>query len=323
VRRCRALAAIAASLTLLSSPQADGQERLHRVGVLPQSEIPEQTEAWPLGLREHGWIDGRNLQVIHRYWGDHPERIPALAAELIALEPEVIVAAGPSALTVHATAPRVPLVFLGFAQPIEFGLVESLAHPGGTASGIATVVQEGFDGKQLQLLKDLVPRASRIAVLINPKNPVHQRIKPELSDEGRQAGVTLVIVEARALDQAETAFDAISNQGAQAVDVFGDQYMLVHSSEIVSLAARYRLPAIYLFRQNVLDGGPISRGPNLADFWHRAGDYVDKILNGQRPADLPVWRPNGYHVAVNLKTAAALGITVPPWILVQADEVIE
>jgi putative tryptophan/tyrosine transport system substrate-binding protein len=323
VRRCRALAAIAASLMLLSSPRADGQERLHRVGVLVQSEIPEQTEAWPLGLREHGWIDGRNLQIIYRYWGDHPERIPALAAELIALQPEVIVAVGPSALTVHATAPSVPLVFIGFARPIEFGLVESLAHPGGTATGIATIVEEGFDGKQLQLLKDLVPGASRIAVLIDPKNPVHQRAKPELPDIGRQAGVSVVIVEASALDQAETAFEAASNQGAQAVDLLGDNYMLVHSSEIVSLAAQYRLPAIYLFRQNVLDGGLISRGPDLADFWHRAGDYVDKILNGQRPADLPVWRPNGYHVAINLKTAAALGITVPPMILVQADEVIE
>jgi putative tryptophan/tyrosine transport system substrate-binding protein len=290
--------------------------------VLAQSEIPEQTEAWPLGLREHGWIDGRNLQITYRYWGDHPERIPALAAELIALQPEVIVAVGPSALTVHATAPTVPLVFLGFAEPMEFGLVASLAHPGGTATGIATIVGGGFHGKQLQLLKDLVPGASRIAVLIDPKNPVHQRVKPELPDLGRQVGVSLVIVEASALDQAETAFEAASNQDAQAVFVFGDNYLLVHSPEMVSLAARYRLPAIWLFRQNVLDGGLISRGPDLADFWRRAG-YVDKILNGQHPADLPVWRPNGYHVAVNLKTAAALGITVPPLILVQADEVIE
>jgi putative ABC transport system substrate-binding protein len=184
-------------------------------------------------------------------------------------------------------------------------------------------VDEGFDGKQLQLLKDLVPRASRIAVLINPKNPVHQRKKPEFPDLGRQVGVSVVIVEASGLDQAETALDAASNQGAQAVAIWGDNYLLVRPREIVSLVARYRLPAIYFFRQNVLDGGLISRGPDLADFWRRTGDYVDKILNGQHPADLPVWRPNGYHVAVNLKTAAALGITVPPMILVEADEVIE
>jgi putative ABC transport system substrate-binding protein len=321
--RHRALAATAASLMLFAS-QAGGQERVHRVGVLAQSEIPEQTEAWPRGLREHGWVVGRNLQIEYRDYYDRPELIPALAAELDALRPDVIVTSGPlPALAVHSAAPVIPLVFLVVADPIALGLVDSLARPGGSATGMATNVPEGFVGKKLQLLKELVPRASRIAVLINPMNPIHQHFRPELPEIGRLLGATLVIVEASGLDQLESAFDAASKQGAEAVDLSGDPYMLVRSLEVVAIVARSRLPAVYTFRQNVLDGGLMSFGASLADFWRRAAGYVDKILTGEKPADLPVWQPTGYHLAVNLKTAAALGITVPPLILSQADEVIE
>lgn len=180
--RHRALAATAASLMLFAS-QAGGQERVHRVGVLAQSEIPEQTEAWPRGLREHGWVVGRNLQIEYRDYYDRPELIPALAAELDALRPDVIVTSGPlPALAVHSAAPVIPLVFLVVADPIALGLVDSLARPGGSATGMATNVPEGFVGKKLQLLKELVPRASRIAVLINPMNPIHQHFRPELPE---------------------------------------------------------------------------------------------------------------------------------------------
>jgi putative tryptophan/tyrosine transport system substrate-binding protein len=208
-------------------------------------------------------------------------------------------------------------------DPIGLGLADSFAHPGGNATGIATAVLGGFTGKQLQLLKELVPQASRIAVLANPKNPGHQRDKPGLEEIGRQLGVILMVVEASGLDQVKAAFDTAAKQGAEAIQVWGDPYIFLHSSEVAALAARYRLPAGYLFRQNVLDGGLMSYGPDLADFWRRTADYVDKILRGARPADLPVWQPNGYHLAVNLKTAAELGITVPPLILAEADEVIE
>jgi putative ABC transport system substrate-binding protein len=321
--RHRASAAIAATL-LLFAPQAGGQQPVHRVGVLVQSEIPEQAEAWPRGLREHGWVEGENIQVDYRYYSDRAESIPALAAELAALKPEVIVAVGPvPARAVRGATSTVPLVFLGIADPIGLGFVESLARPGGNATGIATLVPEGFNGKQLQVLKELVPRASRIAVLSNPDNPMHRRSTSGLLEIGRQLDVNFIVVEASGLEQAEAAFDVASKQGAGAIQIWGDPYILVRSSEIVALAARYRLPAGYLFRQNVLDGGLVSLGPNFADLWLRVGDYVDKILRGARPADVPVWQPTGYHLAVNLKTANALGITVPPSILAQADEVIE
>ena len=319
----RLVLAATAGLVLLALG-ADAQERIHRIGVLRNFEDPENTKAWLEGLRERGWTVGRNLEIEYRYTQGRNEQIPALAAELTALGPELIVAVSPVlALAVRSAAPSMPLVFVNVADPIALRLVESLAHPGGNATGVATIVPEGFIGKQLQLLKELVPRASRIAVLINPMNPSHQRGRTELPEIGQKLGVTLVIVEASASDQLETAFNAAIKQGAEAIDVWGEPVTSLHSAEIVALAARYRLPAVYLFRQSAVDGGLLSFGSNEADRWRRVGPYVDKILKGERPADLPVEQPTGYHLAVNLKTAAALGITVSPSILAQADEVIE
>jgi putative ABC transport system substrate-binding protein len=246
-------------------------------------------------------------------------------AELVALGPEVIVAStAQNAVAVHATAPTVPLVFIAVADPVALGLVESLAHPGGNVTGFATLVQnEDFLGKSLQLLKELVPRASRIAVLINPTNPIHRQSRPKLPEIGRLLGVELVIVEASKLDHFETAFETAHVQGTEAIRVSGDPLTFTHSAKVVGLAARYRLPAMYLGRRYVQDGGLMSYAPNNADFWRSAAAYVDKILKGERPGDLPVQQPTRFYLVVNLKTAAELGITVPPLILAQADEVIE
>ena len=321
--RHRTLVVIAASLILFAS-QARGQQPGHRIGVLANTQDPEMTQAFVEGLRERGYVVGQNLQIEYRYSQGRTEGIPALVAELVALGPEVIVAAAPpNAVAVHATAPTIPLVFISVADPVALGLVESLARPGGNVTGFATLVSEGFAGKQLQLLKELVPRASRIAVLINPANPMHQRDQAKLSEFGRQLEVELVIVEASTPDQFETAFEAARKLGAEGIHVFGDPLTFVYSAKIVGLAARYQLPAIYLIRRNVLDGGLMSYGPNTVDFRRRAGAYVGRILNGERPGDLPVEQPTRFDLTVNLKTAAALGITVPPSILAKADEVIE
>jgi putative ABC transport system substrate-binding protein len=319
----RALAVIAASLIVIAT-QARGQQPVHRIGVLANTESPEMMQAWLEGLREQGYVVGRNLQIEYRYSQAQSEQIPALVAELVALGPEVIVTVGPQqTLAVHAAAPTIPLVFLFVADPVALGLVESLAHPRGNVTGFATVVPEGFTGKQLQLLKELVPRVSRIAVLLNPENPMTQRFRPDLPEIGRQVGVALVVVEASQPEQLETAFETAHTQGAEAIHVLGDPLTNRHSAKVVGLAARYQLPAMYLFRPNVLNGGLISYGPDFVDFWRRAGASVDKILKGERPGDLPVEQPTRFHLIVNLKTAAALGITVPPSILALADEVIE
>jgi putative tryptophan/tyrosine transport system substrate-binding protein len=323
MKRRRALAVIAATLILFLS-QARGQQPVHRIGVLANTETPEAKQAWLEGLRERGYVVGRNLQIEYLYSQAQTERIPALVAELVALGPEVIVTAGPqNTVAVHAAAPTIPLVFLSVADPVALGLVESLAHPGGKVTGFATLVPEGFAGKQLQFLKTLVPQASRIAVLINPTNPMHPRELPKLPEIERSLGVELVIVEASKPDQFETAFETAHVRRAEGIHVFGDPLTFIHSAKVVGLAARYRLPAMYLNQRNVRDGGLMSYGPNQLDFWRRAGAYVDKILKGERPGDLPVEHPTRFELIVNLKTAAELGITVPPSILAQADEVIE
>ncbi len=323
MRRWRLLSALAGCAILLAS-QAVGQEPVRRIGVLRPAENPEATKVWLEGLREHGYVVGRNLHIEYRFTEGRAERIPALAAELIALRPEVIFTGFTgAAVAVKAAAPTIPLVFVGVADPVALGLVASLARPGGNVTGVATMVPEGFVGKWIQLLKELVPQASRIAVLLNPTSPRHQRLPAEFPEIARLLGVTLFIVEGSQPDQLASAFDAASKQGAEAIAVTGDPMNTVHSAEIVALAARHRLPAIYFSRKSAVEGGLMSFGPDGVGPWRIAGGYVGRILNGERPAALPVQQPTKYHMTVNLKTAAALGITVPPAILAQADEVIE
>lgn len=252
------------------------------------------------------------------------ELIPALLAELMAFGPEIIVTGNSvSATAVHAAAPPIPMVFAGPGDPVGLGLVESLAHPGGNVTEIAGMVPEGFTGKQLQLLRELVPQASRIAVLINPTMSAHQRELQKLPASQRQLGIELIVVEASKPDQYEAAFETARARGAEAIHVWNGPLPFAHSAEIARLATRYQLPSMYLERRYVLDGGLLSYGVSSADLYRRAGAYIDKILKGEKPGDLPVEQPTRFELIVNLKTANALGITVPPLILAQADEVIE
>ena len=323
MRRHRTLAVIAASLILFAS-QAGAQQPVHRIGFLLETERTENMQALLEGLRERGYVVGRNLQIEHRYSEGRSEQLPALVAELVAFDPEVIVAqTSPNVVAIRAAAPNIPLVFVDVGDPVVLGLVKSLRQPGGNMTGIVSV-PDGLMGKQLQLLKELVPQASRIAVLANPTSLGHQRGKPLLIEAARLLGVELVIVEASMPDQLETAFETAHTQGAEAILVGGDPLTITHSAKIVGLAARYRLPAMYSGRNQVVrDGGLMRYGAHPSDLWRRAAAYVDKILKGERPGDLPVEEPTRFNLVVNLKTAAALGITIPPSILAQADEVIE
>jgi putative ABC transport system substrate-binding protein len=320
----RRLVLVAAAGLVLSASNLGADEPVHRIGVLMPGESPGLKGAWLEGLRERGYVVGQHLQIEYRYWQAQTEQLPALVAELAALSPELIVASTPQlAVAVHATAPTIPLIFVNVADPVALHLVESLAHPGGNVTGFATLVPEDFVGKQLEFLKALIPRASRIGVLINPTNQMHQRAQAKLPAYGRHLGVEPVVVEASTPDQLETAFENARKQGAEGILVFGDALIARHSAKVVGLAAYHQLPAVYLFRQSVMDGGLMSYGPDQFDNWRRAGSYVDKILKGERPGDLPVEQPTRFYLIVNLKTAAALGITVPPSILARADEVIE
>ena len=321
--RHRSLAAIVASLILFAS-QAWGQQAAHRVAVLASTETPENVEAWMDGLRERGYVIGRDLRIEYRYFRGRYDQLPALLTELVAFGPEVIVTStSNSAVAIHTAAPTIPLVFLTVADPVALGLVQSLAHPGGNVTGLATVVPEGIIGKHLQFLKDLVPRASRIAVLFNPAEKMHQIALQRLPEAGQSLGVEFVIVEASEPDQFAAAFEKAHAKGADAIHVWNGPLVFRHSVEVVGLAARYNLPAMYFDRRYVLDGGLISYAVSQADSWRRAAVYVDKILKGENPGDLPVQQPTGYDLIVNLKTAKALGITVPPSILALAGQVIE
>jgi putative tryptophan/tyrosine transport system substrate-binding protein len=319
----RALSVIAAMLSPFTSP-ARGELLVHRIGVLSSSQIPENIRVWEESLRDHGYVVGSNLQIEYRFFQGRTERIPALLAELVSFDPEVIVTStSDSAAAIHSAAPTIPMVFLTVADPIGLGLVKSLAHPGGNVTGFATTSPEGFISKHLQVLQAAVPGVKQIAVLFNPAIAMHQLGLQKLPQAERLLGVGLVAVEASKPDQFETAFEAAQKQGAEAIDVWNGPMIFTNSARIVGLAAHYQLPEIYWDRGYVVGGGLMSYGPSTTDMWRGAAGYVDKILKGENPGDLPVQQPTRYYLTVNLKTAKERGITIPPDILVQADEVIE
>jgi putative ABC transport system substrate-binding protein len=323
MRRCSALAAIAV-ISLLSVSQAAEQQPVHRIAYLGNVEVLESKRAWLEGLRERGYVEGQNLQIEYRYVQGRAEQVPALIAELVAFNPEIIVTSQSNpAIAIRAAFPTIPLVFVNLGDPVGLGLVDNLAHPGGNVTGISALVPEGFAGKQLQLLKEFVPQASRIAVLVNPTMSAHQLELQRLRAAGRQLGVEPVVVEASKADQLEGAFETARNQRAEAIHILDGPLAAAHSAEIVGLAAHHRLPAMYLDRRYVLQGGLLSYGQNSIDNLRRIGAYVDKILKGEKPGDLPVEQPTRLELIVNLKTAKELGVTVPSSILAQADEVIE
>jgi putative ABC transport system substrate-binding protein len=325
---------IAATAALLVSPRrsrAQGTRR--RLGFLaigeagPWAGEPGQIRtvenAWLDGLRNHGWIDGRNLTIEYRYT-QSLDRLTALAADLIALSPDLLIASGPqAAVALKSATASIPIVFVAVADPVGIGLVQSLSRPGGNITGLATLVPGDFTAKRLGILREIVPSASKIAILINLGNPMHKlALAEEVPRAARTLGVTLLVVEATTAEELDTAFASAAAQHADAIDVFGDALTIFQAPRVIALAAKHHLPASYLFRQ-FASGGLIVYGPDIADLFRRAGRYVDKILKGTKPSDLPVEQPTKFELVINMKTAKALGLTVPPSLLVRADEVIE
>ena len=316
---------IAATAALLVSPRhSRAQGRPRRVGFLSAFLDSPGREAWRSGLRDHGWIEGKNLIIDYRFFEVQPERAPALAAELVALKPDLVIAAGPrEAAALKSATATIPIVFVVVFDPVGLGLVQSLSRPGGNITGLATYVPGDWVAKRIEILRELVPGASKIAILVNPGNPMHRLIlAEEVPGTARKLGVALPIVEATTAEELDTAFASAAAQRADAIIVFADTLTNFEAPRVVALAAEHHLPAIYLFRQ-FANGGLVVYGPDIFDLLRRAGGYVDKILKGAKPSDLPVEQPTKFELVINMKTAKALGLTVPTSLLVRADEVIE
>jgi putative ABC transport system substrate-binding protein len=318
---------IASAAAVVVSPRRSwAQGTPSRVGVLTNFAYPPTSDAWHKGLRDHGWIEGKNLIVDYRYYEGHTERIPAQAAELVALKPDLLVGSGPqAAVALKSATATIPIVLVAVADPVGIGLVQSLPRPGATnVTGLATLVPEDFLAKRIEILRELVPGVSKVALLVNPGNPMHRLIVVEsVPRTARDLDVALPVVEATTAEELDTAFASAAAQHADAIVDVGDPLTIKEAPRVVALAAKYHLPATHLFRLSADNGGLIVYGPDLADLFRRAGGYVDKILKGTKPADLPVEQPTKFELVINLKTAKALGLPVPPSLLVRADEVIE
>jgi len=283
-------------------------------------------EAFRQVLRDLGYVEGRTVVIEYRAAEGKPERLPALAAELVALKVDVIVAPTTlAALAAKQAARTVPIVFIGAGDPVTDGLVTSLARPGGNVTGLSSVAPD-LVGKRLELLKQAVPEVSRLAVLWQPGGSGERTDKDLLKAAdaaARALGVRPQFVEARGLADFDRAFSEMTRARAGALTVVGSAMFTLERRRLVDLAAKNRLPAMYTLREFVDAGGLMSYGVNMADLFRRAATYVDKILKGAKPADLPVEQPTKFELVINLKTAKALGLIIPQSMLARADHIVE
>jgi putative tryptophan/tyrosine transport system substrate-binding protein len=280
-------------------------------------------DAFRDGMRQLGYIEGRNIRFESRFADGVIERLPDLAAEVVGLRPRVIVSGPlPANLAVQKATDKIPIVMGTGADPVGFGLVKSLAHPGGNITGIANFAEQ-LASKQLDVMRELLPRLSRVGVLINVTNPLHVPQWRETQAAADKAGITLVPFEIHIAEQLEAAFAAFAKERVDALLVPPDISFVTNHLRVAELAASTRLPAIYFNRWQAKNDGLIAYGPDLLEGYRRAAIYVDKILNGAKPADLPIEQPTKFALVINLKTAKALRLEIPPQLLASADEVIE
>jgi putative ABC transport system substrate-binding protein len=275
------------------------------------------------GLSETGYVEGQNVAIDYRWAEDRYDQLPALVADLVGRKVDVIAAGNfPAALAAKTATSTIPIIFEVGVDPVESGLVASFSRPGGNLTGITSVTIE-LTPKRVELLTDLVPQARVIALLVNPNNPTTERVVRDVTEAGNAKGVQLRIVKAGAESEIGTAFAALVELHVGGLVVAGDPLFNTRRQLLATLAARHAVPTIYPYRANVSAGGLISYGPSQPAVFRQGGIYVGRILKGARPADLPVQQPTRFELVVNLKTAEALGLAVPPSILDRADEVIE
>ena len=316
----------------LFSPSTAGAQQAAKVARIGYLSInlaaapPTQHEAFRQGLRDLGYMEGRNVEIEYRDAGGKPERLPTLAAELVALKVHVIMAGSTlNALAAKQATTTIPIVFLSGGDPVRDGLVTSFARPGGNVTGLSSLTPERV-GKCLELLTQGVPGIRRVAVLWQPGavgETTAKNLLKEAEVAARALGVRLQFVEARRPADIDRAFADMMKARADALAVWANPMFVSERGRLAALAAKNRLPAVYTFRDFVDAGGLMSYGHSQADLNRRAATYVDKILRGAKPADLPVEQPTKFDLVVNLKTAKALGLTIPPSLVARADHVVE
>jgi putative ABC transport system substrate-binding protein len=305
--------------------------RAQQHGVLPvvgflSSRSPDSSvvTSFHQGLKETGHLEGQNVAVEYRWAEGHYDRLPALATEFVGRSVAVIAAVGgdPAPQAARWATRTIPIVFATAGDPVEAGLVASLNRPGGNATGV-TIFGATIIAKRLALLRELVPTATLIGILLNPSNPTTEAVTKEVETAARELGQNFYVVRANTEQNLDAAFVTLVQEGADALLVGPDQFFTDRRDQIVALAIHARIPAIYHLRDFATAGGLISYGNSLSDLYRQVGNYVGRIIKGEKPADLPVTQPTKFELVINLKTAKALGLTVPLSLQVAADEVIE
>src|SRR5215813_5540589 len=323
IRRRKFLALLGGTAVTWPLAAPAQQERTRRIGVLAgyQRPLPE-FEAFRKQLHELGYIEGKNLVIDWRYSDEGTARLSILAEELVGLHPDVLVSiTTPATAAVKAAAGGIPVAFSIVGDPVATGFVASLAHPGGNMTG-QSIVAVDLSGKRLELLKEIIPTASTMAVIWNPTNSAVRLAWHETQDAALPLGLRLISIEVRTVSDIVSAFDIAKQEGCQGLIVLPDPLTGSHRSAIIALAAKARIPTVYGYREYVDEGGLLAYGANYRALYRRTAIYVDKILKGTKPDDLPVEQPTTFDLVVNLKTAQALGLTIPASLLVRA-EVIE
>ena len=316
----------AASVSLPFAAHAQQSRKVPRIGVLlpgTPASFSLRTKAFLEGLRDLGYLEGQTIEIEWKWGQDRVEGLPELAAELVRRNVEVIVTGGtPAAKALKGATGTIPIVMAIIGDPVAAGLVDSLARPGGNATGFSIVAPD-LSGKRLELLREIVPNVSPVAVMLNTRNPQSQFELKETQTAARALGLRLHPIQVSPDDTLEQAFAAMSNASARTLIILTDPIFFSQRKSIVDLAARHRLPAMYFFQEFAKEGGLVSYGPSDLDLYRRSATYVDRILKGAKAGELPVEQPTKFELVINLKTAKAIGLDIPPMLLARADEVIE
>jgi ABC-type uncharacterized transport system substrate-binding protein len=318
-----ALVLIVACVGPLDLATTANAQQPRRIGVVEGGGWPEElAQAFRQGLLDAGYVEGPDVLIEWRSASGDYARGPELVADLVQHRVEVIVVSNtPDAQAAKRATSTIPIIMVSVADPVGSGLVASLSHPGGNITGLSMMYSD-ISAKQLQLLKEAIPRLTRVAVLWNPDNPYHPKAVQELKAAASSLSMELTLVSVRTPEQFDAAFSDVGRAHAKALFVINDGAFFGHRAALLKLASRARLPVIYGQREVAHEGGLMSYGPDLVVTWRRAADYVDRILKGAKPGDLPIEQPTKFELVVNLKTAKALGITIPESILLRADQVI-